>query len=280
MVYIRTKQAKSEKYMYLVKSVWDSKRGTSRQETIKYLGKASEVRPEDIPSEYRKSPKIMAFLACNTAYGTAESEKAARKSRNDMRSALLAGDARNALGIYEAYCKTSTLGSFYESILKPVMYDVGEMWARGNLSIADEHVASNTAARLVAMIGRKSSKKMCKAKILICVPNGEEHGLGCSILQSFLQDKGYHVFNLSPSAPAETVIHFMKESKPDLVLVSITAKDNILTGQRLVQKIQRRGVPVLVGGQAVGCNGEFACGVMTGGSLEATLRTIRSMCRA
>ena len=277
MVYIRAKQARGDRYLYLVKSVWDPKRGMSRQETIKYLGKASGVKPDDIPPEYRDSPRIMAFLAGNAARGTAEGEKMIRRLRGDMVGALITGDADRAFGIYETYCKASTLGDFYENILKPAMYGVGEEWAKGSLSIADEHVASNTAARLVGMVGKKGSSTRSKGKILICVPNGEEHSLGCGILQSFLQNKGYRVLNLSPSAPAEAVIHFIRESSPDLVLVSITIADNAKTGQRLVKKIQgSSGVPVLAGGQAVkdGDPG-FACSVMTGGSLEAILKAIR-----
>ena len=38
MVYIRSKSVKGDKYLYLVKSVWDSKKSTSKQEIIKYLG--------------------------------------------------------------------------------------------------------------------------------------------------------------------------------------------------------------------------------------------------
>ena len=49
MVYIRAKKVKSDQYLYLVKSVWDSKKSTSKQEIVKYLGKASEVVKDDIP---------------------------------------------------------------------------------------------------------------------------------------------------------------------------------------------------------------------------------------
>ena len=52
MVYIRFKKVKSEQYLYLVKSVWDSKKKTSKQEIIKYLGKASLVVKDDIPIEF------------------------------------------------------------------------------------------------------------------------------------------------------------------------------------------------------------------------------------
>ncbi len=63
MVYIRAKTIQSEKYLYLVKSVWDSKKNTSRQQTIKYLGKASLVVSDDIPVDYRNDSKILSALS-------------------------------------------------------------------------------------------------------------------------------------------------------------------------------------------------------------------------
>ena len=63
MVYLRTKTVKDDQYLYLVKSVWDSKKNTSKQETIKYLGKASDVVNSDIPIDYRNNPKILSMLA-------------------------------------------------------------------------------------------------------------------------------------------------------------------------------------------------------------------------
>ena len=62
MVYLRAKTIKSEQYLYLVKSVWDSKKNTSKQQTIKYLGKASLVVSDDIPIDYRNDTKILSGL--------------------------------------------------------------------------------------------------------------------------------------------------------------------------------------------------------------------------
>ena len=65
MVFLRSKIVKNESYSYLVKSKWDSKRKTSQQETIKYLGKTTDVTLEDIPDEYRNEPNIVSFLSSN-----------------------------------------------------------------------------------------------------------------------------------------------------------------------------------------------------------------------
>jgi len=281
MAYIRAKSVKGDKYLYLVKSVWDSEKSTSRQEIIKYLGKASEVRPEDIPADHRNNPRIEAFLATNAGRGIVENQKLAARLQNSAFKALTAGDLDGVIGIYEAYSKASGMVGFYDDVLKPTMYKVGRLWAQGRLSIADEHIASNIASELVSIISEKNSGPENRAKVLICAPNGEEHSLGCGVLQSFLQSRGYRVFNLSPSAPSETITRFVKESRPDIVLISITTGDNIRTGQRLVRKIREGGdIPILVGGQALeGFNARFDCGTVANQSLEKTLKTIREELR-
>jgi hypothetical protein len=58
MVYIRSKRVKGIEYAYLVKSEWDADAKTSKQQTIKYLGRSSHVEFEDIPVQYQQDPKI------------------------------------------------------------------------------------------------------------------------------------------------------------------------------------------------------------------------------
>ncbi|MYH04753.1 MAG: histidine kinase, partial [Cenarchaeum sp. SB0675_bin_21] len=53
MVYLRVKKAKGVEYAYLVKSVWDSNKRTSKQIIIKYLGKLDLITKNDIPPEYK-----------------------------------------------------------------------------------------------------------------------------------------------------------------------------------------------------------------------------------
>jgi hypothetical protein len=47
----------------LVRSRWDKEDNTSKQEMIKYLGKASDVTLADIPAELHKDPKILTFIS-------------------------------------------------------------------------------------------------------------------------------------------------------------------------------------------------------------------------
>ena len=253
MVYIRAKKVKSDQYLYLVKSVWDSKKNTSKQEIVKYLGKASEVVKDDLPSEYRNNPKILSVLASHNPKDIKKREDATKKSKKLLYKKLTEGNIEECVLIYEEYLKIFNAADFFDRILRPVMYDIGEDWAKEKISIATEHVASNIAQTLVKIIMNKVSlSKTKKKKVLICVPVGEEHHLGCDVLETYLSIKGYKVFNMGTSVPSESILSFIENNKPNVVFVSITIEDNISAGQRLVKKIKDQySIPILIGGYAM-----------------------------
>ena len=62
MAYLRVKSIRDQKYLYLVKSDWDSKKKTSKQSIIKYLGIESDVSLSDIPENFRDSEKIIDYF--------------------------------------------------------------------------------------------------------------------------------------------------------------------------------------------------------------------------
>lgn len=252
MVYVRAKKVKGVQYLYLVKSIWDAKNKTSKQEIVKYLGKASEVEKEDIPVEYRDNPKVLSVLAAQNPRDVKRREEASKKSQKMLYKKLTDGDINSCVQIYDDYIKIFNAADFFDKILKPVMYQIGDEWAHNKISIATEHVASNVAQTLVKIIMDKETTSGNKKKILLCVPIGEEHHLGCDVIETFLAGKGYKVFNMATSIPSDSILYFIEHNDPDVVMVSITLDDNLKTGQRLIRKIKENfDVPVMVGGFAL-----------------------------
>ena len=252
MVYIRFKKVKSEQYLYLVKSVWDSKKKTSKQEIIKYLGKASLVVKDDIPIEYRNDVKILSVLASFNPQDIQKREDATKSSRKQLFKKLTDGNIEECIKIYKEFVKIFSTSDFFDKILRPVMSKIGSDWETGKLAIATEHVASNVAQTLVKIIMEQVSGSGNKKKILLCVPVGEEHHIGCDVLETYLTIKGFKVFNMGTSIPTDAIIEFIDMKKPDIVLISITINDNIAAGQRLAKKIREQSkIPILVGGYAL-----------------------------
>ena len=254
MVYLRKKKVKGVDYLYLVKSVWDKERKTSKQITIKYLGESKSVTRDDIPIEFRDDPKINSFLLENTPKDRKNREEILKKLQVQLFSSMTEGDLKESIRIYESFVNKSSIEEFYEKILNPTMEKIGSMWADGRLSIATEHISSNTAQSLIKIISENHKRStLDKGKVIITTPVGEEHCLSCNMIESFLLSKGFTTFNLSPSTPANSLVEFIKTIHPTAILISITLDDNIKAGQRLTKKIydQYKRLPVYVGGQAL-----------------------------
>ena len=254
MVYLRKKKVKGVDYLYLVKSVWDKERKTSKQITIKYLGESKSVTRDDIPIEFRDNPKINSFLLENTPKDRKMREEILKKLQVQLFSSMTEGDLKESIRIYESFVNKSSIEEFYEKILNPTMEKIGNMWADGRLSIATEHISSNTAQSLIKIISENHKRStLDRGKVIITTPVGEEHCLSCNMIESFLLSKGFTTFNLSPSTPANSLVEFIKSIHPTAILISITLDDNIKAGQRLTKKIydQYKRLPVYVGGQAL-----------------------------
>ena len=242
---------KGHSYAYLVRSVWDNRNGRVKQEIVKYLGRSSKVALEDIPKEFQNDPNVVTFIACHSS----DAEKMEFTMKEEMLELLIRNDTNSLVDIFERYSQIFGLVKFYERLLAPVMYKVGELWKDGRLDVATEHVCSNAAHTLVKIINERVSKnpvaKKKALKILICTPEGEYHSLGCMVIESFLRSKGYFVSNIAPSVPSNAIIAFAGKFNPDLIIISITLGENIGTTNKLINKILESRIsvpPILVGG--------------------------------
>jgi MerR family transcriptional regulator, light-induced transcriptional regulator len=259
MVYIRNKKVKGIDYAYLVQSVWDPKRNMSRQQTVRYLGKASQITIEDIPEEYRNDTKILAFISAFSSY---QEERKILTSRiqEEMFALLTDCNVNGLVNLYEKYSRLFGLTEFYDKLLKPVMYRIGDLWEQGKLDVATEHASTNTAISLIKAINERITTRtrvletLSQYKAVICTPNGELHGLACNIIESLLLSKGFKVYNISTSVPTEYIIEYIRDLEPDIIFVSITLAENIKPAERLIQQIHLKynnKLPVVIGGSAL-----------------------------
>mgnify|MGYP003295773270 CR=1 FL=1 len=254
MVYIRSKKVKGIDYAYLVQSIWDHKNNTSKQHIIKYLGKTSNVTIEDIPKEYRHDPKIITFISIYSS--SANKEKLLAKIQEEIFALLTECNLGDLIKVYDKYSSLFGLANFYDKLLKPVMYKIGELWEQGKLDVATEHACTNTASSLVKVINEQISHSKAtrsQYKILICTPDGELHSLVCNIIESLLISKGFKVYNISPSVPSESIIGYLNDIQPDIILISITIADNIKPAERLIKEIRLKyhKVPIIIGGSGL-----------------------------
>lgn len=284
MVYVRNKRVKGIDYAYLVKSEWDAASKSPRQQTIKYLGRSADVELEDIPPQYREDPKIVSFLSEHSPKDLKKKRALVERLRDRLYDSLASGSIDGACRLYDESKDVLSLEGFYDKILRPVMHDIGVKWDTKQIDVAMEHVCTNTAYGLVAIIEDRIAKKQNLEKVLMCSPDGEMHALGASVISSVLKSKGYRVFNAAPSAPADQVVGYIGDLEPDLIMVSVTLPENLRAAERLVRRIESKSrAKIVVGGLAL-ASGKGSFGSATvlrpqENSLEDVLRLVRSLTR-
>jgi MerR family transcriptional regulator, light-induced transcriptional regulator len=167
--------------------------------------------------------------------------------------------------VYEKYSRLFGLTEFYDKLLKPTMYRIGDLWQKGQLDVATEHASTNTAIALIKIIIeriitaknkmiQKSSSSQYKA--VICTPDCELHGLACNMIESLLLKKGFKVYNISTSIPTDYIVEYIREVQPDIIFISITLVENIRPAERLIHQIHAKysnnaKLPVIVGDSAL-----------------------------
>jgi MerR family transcriptional regulator, light-induced transcriptional regulator len=257
MVYIRIKQVKNIGYAYLVESKWNKEKHTSRQIIKQYLGPVSQININKIPKEYRSKSSIIKFLAKRNL-DFSKSTKLNESLQANLMEKLKRYEINELIKIYHDYTKSVyTSLDFYEKILIPVLYKIGDQWENGEIDVATEHVCSNAVNTLIDLINQNNTKKISKSyrdikSIVLCTPEGELHSIGCKIIESLLLEKGYEVYNITSSLPTNSIESYLNNTNPGVVLISVTLKENINSAIRLVQEIRRSlQISVIVGGNAI-----------------------------
>ena len=212
MVYIRVKKVKNIDYAYLVESRWNKEKQTSQQITRQYLGPLSQINLNKIPEEYRKQSTIIKFLGSHNL--NFEKSMELKESLQDVLLKQLKNyELHELINIYNVYTKTVySLLDFYEKLLIPVLYKIGDQWAKGKIDVATEHICSNATVTLIDLINQKNiNKKISKSTsstnrlMILCTLEGELHSIGCKIIESLLLEKGYEVYNITSSLPTNSI---------------------------------------------------------------------------
>jgi methanogenic corrinoid protein MtbC1 len=133
---------------------------------------------------------------------------------------------------------------------------VGDRWAAGQWTVAEEHLASRTLLRALERIRPElgPEHRIGPVAVLAGVA-GEQHMIGLVCLEQVLAEDGWTVANLGADLPAEDLGAFV--SRNDVDLVALSASDPARVGD-LAESIRRvriassgRRVPVVVGGRIV-----------------------------
>jgi methanogenic corrinoid protein MtbC1 len=258
MVYIRIKKIKNLDYAYIVESKWNKEKKTSQQITRQYLGPLSQININKISDEYRNESAIIKFLDSHNL-NFEKSIELNESLQDTLLEKLRNYELNELINIYDDYTKSVySLLDFYENLLIPILHQIGDQWAKGEIDVATEHICSNATITLIDLINQKNiNKKVSKSSstdrpIVLCTPEGELHSIGCKIIESLLIENGHKVYNLTSPLPTNSIGSYLYNIDPNIIIISVTLEENINSTIRFIQEIRQYfNIPIIIGGNAI-----------------------------
>jgi excisionase family DNA binding protein len=146
-----------------------------------------------------------------------------------------------------------------DRVLRPAMYGIGEMWARGELGVNDEHRASyRTLDALSALQLQILMKPPSGESALLACPGEELHDIGLRSIGYLLESEGWSVHYLGARTPLLAILSAISKLRPSVVCLSVTETEHAasLPGvfRRVASAARASGAYTVAGGQAAGAH--------------------------
>jgi MerR family transcriptional regulator, light-induced transcriptional regulator len=158
--------------------------------------------------------------------------------------------------LINAYLQGQSLASLFDRVVTPAMHQIGDLWYRGELTIADEHLATQTAiAALQTLRNVIHVPAASEIRALICGVAGDLHELPIHLSHTLLEAEGWEVINLGPDTPFFALVEALARHRPQLLCISaklMTDPDRLERDYAQVRKAAGRlHSAIVLGGDAL-----------------------------
>lgn len=170
--------------------------------------------------------------------------------------ALLTGNRKEASRIVhdEVFQNGTGVQELYEAIIKNALYDIGEMWERGEISVATEHLASAIVEALLNELYQKvitSDISNDYTVVVSCVEN-EHHQVGSKMVADVFEMNGWNTYFLGANTPRAELKRFIGNMQPQWLALSVSIYFHIPDLEEMIEEIRQSfpDLKILAGGQA------------------------------
>jgi methanogenic corrinoid protein MtbC1 len=150
--------------------------------------------------------------------------------RRTFTRALLAGEPETAeRTVRQAMDGGMTAAQIDVELIAPALFLVGEKWALGEITVADEHLASEIALRVLALqrVARRTHRRRGRRRILLLAPEGERHTIGLNMACDLLLAAGYDTRMLGADVPLPDIAVAATRHTVDTVAITATMPDSV-----------------------------------------------------
>jgi MerR family transcriptional regulator, light-induced transcriptional regulator len=168
---------------------------------------------------------------------------------------LVRGDEVGAWAVLQGALTSGVdADELYLQVIAPALWSIGEGWASGRVTVAQEHQASAVALRLIGRLGplfRRPGRT--RGTVVVGAPPGDHHSVPSALFSDLLRQRNLAVIDLGGDTPAQSFVDTAR-SADRLIAVGLcaTTPDNDEQIRATIAALHDAlGVPVVLGGSAV-----------------------------
>ncbi|NNE96829.1 MAG: helix-turn-helix domain-containing protein [Acidimicrobiales bacterium] len=172
----------------------------------------------------------------------------------DLRVRMEVGDEEGAWDLLvSAGAHISPLAA-QQDLIAPALRETGQRWADGRGTIAQEHIATVVATRLISRLGNPTRRGRRVGTVLIACPPGDTHTLATAFFANLVRGEGVNAVDLGRAASPETILDAADRADGNVaVAIAVSASGLEASTHALVQELRSHPniTSVVVGGVAV-----------------------------
>ena len=149
-------------------------------------------------------------------------------------------------------------GSWYEvaDSMSLVLEEIGRAWARGDLSVIQEHIISERLMRAIARIVESDLPTDGTRTCMLMAAEGDDHTLGLSLVELCLREVGWSTTWVGRKTPVHIACEYILGQDIQMVAVSASeySRDSAALADqanRLAHACRTKGVPLMLGGMGL-----------------------------
>ena len=182
-----------------------------------------------------------------------------REIYRDYLSSLLAGERRRCSEIVsQLIMQGLPIRRLHVDLFQASLYDVGELWATNQISVATEHLATAVTEGLLNQLSLDiASRDRVGKVVLVAGIQPELHQVGGKIVADTFEMFGWDSLYIGSNTPPDELARMVRETRPHLVALSLTIYFNLFGLRAAIEELRRESptLPVIVGGRGFQAGG-------------------------
>lgn len=193
----------------------------------------------------RPLPHSKSFLDVSTPHGRLAAEYVL---------ATLEGDRRAACNVVlHAVDEGLAVRDAYLNVLAPAVLEIGRMWHRNEISIAEEHFVTATTQMVMSQLQAKATVAAPNGKTVVAAAvSGNRHEIGIRMVADFFEMTGWRTIFLGADLPAGDIAQATIDFEADAVVLSATLTTQLPAVAAAIAAIRSnpatKSMKVIVGG--------------------------------